>query len=228
MFPIRDTLRSRSLPGVTIGIILVTVAVFFFELTLSERRLEGLFYLFGVVPWRYTHPTMAAVSGLPPHDFRPFVTGIFLHGGWLHIITNMWMLWIFGDNVEDRMGHIRFFLFYILCGILSGFVHLLSNPSSTIPTIGASGAIAGVLGAYFLLFPFARIVTLIPVFFLPLFVEIHAVVYLLFWFLTQFYSGSLSLLAPSQGGGIAWWAHIGGFLAGMFLCRYFLKKPYRR
>lgn len=227
MFPIRDTIPSRNTPVITVGLILVNALVFAFELALPEGRLEAFFYLFGIVPWRYTHPVLAAAHGFPEHDYWPFITSMFLHGGWIHLIINMWTFWIFGDNVEDRMGPARFFLFYILCGVLSGLTHLLTNPGSTMPTIGASGAIAGVLGAYFLLFPRSRVVTLVPVFFFPLFIKVYAFVYLIFWFLAQFYSGTLSLLAPTHGGGIAWWAHIGGFVAGMALCKYFVKRPHR-
>jgi membrane associated rhomboid family serine protease len=156
-------------------------------------------------------------------DYWPFITSMFLHGGWLHIISNMWTLYIFGDNVEDRMGTMRFVMFYFLCGLAAGIVHILTNLSSTIPTVGASGAIAGVLGAYFLLFPTARVITLIPIFIFPLFVEIPAITYLIIWFISQLFSGVLSLGLPDDVGGIAWWAHVGGFVAGMMLHWVFVK-----
>ena len=136
------------------------------------------------------------------------------------------MLWLFGDNVEDRMGHGRFLVFYLLCGFAAGFTHFLSNPGSIVPTIGASGAIAGVMGAYFRLFPRARIVTFVPVFFVPFMVDIPAVIYIGYWFLTQVFSGVLSLGREGSFGGIAWWAHIGGFLAGILLQRYFIVRNY--
>jgi hypothetical protein len=148
---------------------------------------------------------------------------MFLHGGFLHILGNMWFLHIFGDNVEDRMGPIRFLLFYLLCGWASGFAHLWANWTSTVPTIGASGAIAGVMGAYLILFPGARIITLIPIFFIPYFIEIPAVVFLGIWFLFQFFYASLS--GPEGGGGIAWWAHIGGFVFGMIAVKLFSHLP---
>jgi membrane associated rhomboid family serine protease len=153
---------------------------------------------------------------------------MFLHSGWLHIIGNMWTLWIFGDNVEDRMGPIRFLFFYLLCGIAAGIVHSLTNPDSMMPAVGASGAIAGVLGAYFFLFPYARIVVLIPVFIFPFFFEMPAVLYLGFWILTQVFSGTLALATPEQVGGVAWWAHVGGFIAGIILHFFFVKRGYRR
>jgi membrane associated rhomboid family serine protease len=148
---------------------------------------------------------------------------MFLHGGFLHILGNMWFLHIFGDNVEDRLGPIRFLLFYLLCGWASGFAHLWANWTSTVPTIGASGAIAGVMGAYLILFPGARIITLIPIFFIPYFIEIRAIVFLGIWFLFQFFYASLS--GPEVGGGIAWWAHIGGFVFGMIAVKLFSHLP---
>lgn len=142
---------------------------------------------------------------------------MFLHGGWMHLIGNMWMLWIFGDNVEDRLGHGRYLLFYVLCGLAASWTHILLHPNSTVPAIGASGAISGVMGAYLLLFPRARVITLFPLFFIPYFLELPAIVYLGAWFLMQLFSGAFSILAPGEGGGIAWWAHVGGFLAGALL-----------
>lgn len=144
----------------------------------------------------------------------------------MHVISNMWMLWIFGDNVEDRMGHLRFLVFYLLCGVAAGIVHFATNLNSTLPTVGASGAVAGVMGAYFLLYPRARIITMIPVFFYPLFIEIPAVFFLGLWFYSQLFSGLASLSGPMQVGGIAWWAHVGGFLTGAAL-RFVFVKRYR-
>jgi membrane associated rhomboid family serine protease len=210
--------------------ILVNCIVFLCELLMPEYTLERFFYLFGVVPARYTHPLWAAWVGFPVDDYWPFLTSMFLHSGWLHIIGNMWTLWIFGDNVEDRMGPIRFLFFYLLCGIAAGIVHSFTNPDSTVPAVGASGAIAGVLGAYFFLFPFARIVVLIPVFIFPFFFEMPAVIYLGFWILTQVFSGTLALATPQQVGGVAWWAHVGGFTTGIILHFFFVKRgdAYRR
>ena len=156
MFPIQDSVPSRSVPVVTRALILINAIVFFFELSLPQASVEQLFYLFGIVPARFTHPDWAAYVGFPVDSYWPFLTHQFLHGGWLHIIFNMWTLWIFGDNVEDRMGPLRFGIFYLTCGILAGVTQLLTNSDSTVPSVGASGAIAGVLGAYLLLFPTDR------------------------------------------------------------------------
>ena len=149
MFPIKDSVPSRSTPVATRALILVNVIVFFFELGLPHQSVEQLFYLFGLVPARFTHPDWALAVGFPVDNFWPILTHQFLHGGWLHIVANMWTLWIFGDNVEDRMGPVRFTIFYLLCGTAAGLAHLYVNPDSTVPSVGASGAIAGVLGAYF-------------------------------------------------------------------------------
>jgi rhomboid family protein len=222
MIPIRDTIPRRQVPVVTWSLIAVNVLVFLFELSLDPAELEALFYLFGIVPARYTHPAWAQAIGFPVDSYWPFVTSMFLHGGWAHIIGNMWSLWIFGDNVEDRMGRARFLAFYLLTGLVAGVVHLLTNPESIIPTVGASGAIAGVLGAYFGLFPHSRIVAVFPIFFFPFFFEVPAVTYLLFWFLSQIIGGTLAGLGPDDVGGVAFWAHVGGFAAGLVLHRLFL------
>ncbi len=152
-----------------------------------------------------------------------YLTANFLHGGWLHIIGNMWALWIFGDNVEDRMGHVRFAVFYLLCGIAAGMVHLFTNPHSTIPTVGASGAIAGVMGAYFILFPRSRVIVLVPILIFPFFFEVPAVFYIGFWAFMQVFSGTLSLADARAVGGVAWWAHVGGFITGMVLRFFFIR-----
>jgi membrane associated rhomboid family serine protease len=146
----------------------------------------------------------------------------------LHIIGNVWALWIFGDNVEDRMGSLRFAIFYLACGLAAAVTHLMTQPESTVPTVGASGAIAGVLGAYLLLFPTARLVVLFPVLFLPFFFELPAVLYLGAWFLIQLFSGTMALASPTQVGGIAFWAHVGGFTAGLLLCPLFVRRPRAR
>jgi membrane associated rhomboid family serine protease len=229
--PIRDTIPSRYAPVVTWWLIAINVLVFYFELTLGPDQLERLAFLFGIVPARYTHPEWTRSLGLSPHDYWPFLTSMFLHGSWAHLISNMWTLWIFGDNVEDRMGPVRFLAFYLLTGLAAGMTHLLTNPDSMIPTVGASGAIAGVLGAYFFLFPRARIIAMFPIFFWPYFFEVPAVTYLFVWFMSQVFSGTLAGLMPSDVGGVAWWAHVGGFAAGVLIHRAFLspkRSPQRR
>jgi membrane associated rhomboid family serine protease len=222
MIPIRDTIPSRSPPVVTWSLIGINLVVFLFEVTLDQNQLERLFYLYGVVPARYSHPEWARWVGFPIDSYWPFLTSMFLHGGWAHVIGNMWTLWIFGDNVEDRMGSARFLLFYVLTGLAAGITHWFANPDLTVPTVGASGAVAGVLGAYFILFPFARIIALLPVFFWPFFFEVPAIIYLLFWFFSQVISGTVADLGPRQMGGVAWWAHAGGFISGVLFLRLFL------
>src|SRR5438132_9114262 len=165
MFPIKDSVPSYSVPVVTRALILISFLVFFFELMVPQQSIEQMFYLFGVVPARFTHPDWAAYVGFPVDNYWPILTHQFLHGGWFHIIANMWTLWIFGDNVEDRMGPVRFAIFYLLCGSIAAITHMLVNPDSTVPSVGASGAIAGVLAAYLILFPTARLVVLFAIFF---------------------------------------------------------------
>lgn len=223
MIPIRDTIPHRNPPLMTWLIILVNGLAFFYELSLPSHSLKTLFMAFGMVPARCFHPELLSSASLPLQEYWPFFTAMFLHGGWLHIIGNMWFLYLFGDNVEDRMGHLRFLTFYLIGGLLAGVVHCWTNSYSTLPTIGASGAIAAVMGAYFVMYPRARIITLIPVFFYPLFVEIPAVIYLLFWFLAQVFSGGLVLASGESFGGIAWWAHAGGFLTGIILQFFFVR-----
>ncbi len=228
MFPIQDSVPSRSVPVVTRALILINVVVFFFELSLSRESIIQLFYLFGVVPARFTDPEWAASIGFPIGSYWSLLTHQFLHGGWLHIVANMWTLWIFGDNVEDRMGPLRFIIFYLVCGVLAALTQVLVTPDATIPSVGASGAIAGVLGAYLLFFPTARLIVLIPILFFPFFFELPAVIFLVLWFFIQLFSGTAMLASPQQVGGIAFWAHIGGFIAGMLLCRFFVRRPVRR
>src|SRR6202045_1264825 len=164
-----DSVPSRSVPVVTRALILINAVVFFFELALPQGAVEQIFYLFGIVPARFTHPEWAASVGFPVDDYWPLLTHQFLHGGWLHIIGNMWTLWIFGDNVEDRMGPLRFLFFYLTCGLVAAVTEMITQPESAGATGGASGATAGVLGADLLLFPTARLVGMFPVFFVPFF-----------------------------------------------------------
>lgn len=223
MIPIRDTIPRQHFPFAVFTLIAVNVVVFIRELAMPPDMTEQFMYLFGLVPARFTHAAWAAETGFP-HTYWPFLSTMFLHGGWLHIIGNMWVLWVFGDNVEDRMGPVRFVIFYILCGISAGVVHVLTNAGSTVPAVGASGAIAGVMAAYFVLYPRARIVAMFPIFFYPLFFTVPAFIYLGFWFLTQFFSGTLAIATHHEVGGIAWWAHIGGFASGILLFSFFLRR----
>jgi membrane associated rhomboid family serine protease len=223
MIPIQDTVHSRNPPLAVYALIALNLLVFALELSLPHEGLDRLFYLLGIVPARYSHPEWAVRVGFPVDDYWPFLTSMFLHGGWAHIIGNMWTLWIFGDNVEDRMGPFRFTLFYLLCGLVAAVVHYATNRDSDVPTVGASGAIAGVLGAYFVLYPRSQIVVMVPIFFYPVFFEVPAVMYLLFWALSQLFSGALALAGPVEVGGVAWWAHVGGFAAGLLLHPLFVR-----
>jgi membrane associated rhomboid family serine protease len=228
MFLLRDSLPRLNPPVMVTALVLANAGVFLFELLLPEDGLEALFYTLGIVPARYSHPVWAEWFGFSADDYWPFVTSMFLHGGFLHIAGNMWTLWIFGDNVEDRMGAWRFLVFYLLCGVGAGVVHWLTNPDSTVPTVGASGAIAGVMGAYFSMFPRAHVVVWFPVLFYPVFLRVPAPTYLFYWLLLQVFSGTLALVGPQQVGGVAWWAHVGGFVAGVFLHPLFTIKRTRR
>ena len=226
MIPLKDNILYQGFPTVTWTLILLNGIIFLFEISIPKDFMQQLFYLFGLVPAKYSLPSWASIHGLPFDDYRSFVTNMFLHGGWLHIIGNMWFLHLFGSRVEDQMGHIRFLLFYFLSGIAANVINFMVDIHSTIPEFGASGAIAGVMGAYILMFPKARILTLIPIFFFPFFVEISAFFYIGYWFILQLFSGSLSLTHSSAQGGVAWWAHIGGFIVGIVLLPFLRKREY--
>ena len=194
--------------------ILLNSAIFIYQFTLGEAVTDFM-YAYGVIPYRFLH----LFSSNPAELVTPF-TAMFLHGGWLHVIGNMLFLYIFGDNVEDILGHGRYLAFYILCGALSFMAQIALQSNSMVPNVGASGAIAGVLGAYILLFPRARIVTLLPIVIFFTLVEIPAFVFIGIWFVIQFLSGALTLgRADALSGGVAWWVHIGGFIAGMILVK---------
>jgi membrane associated rhomboid family serine protease len=216
MLPIGDTIPGRNPPIAVWLLILANSLVFVIELAMPPPVREQFFYLFGIVPARFTHP-----------DYWPVVTSLFIHGSWLHIIVNMLALWIFGDNVEDRMGPVRFVVFYLLCGVIGGVAHWFVYPDSTIPALGASGAIAGVLGAYLFLFPHSRVIVFFPILFIPFFFELPAVTYIVFWAASQVFSGTLSLGQPDAAGGIGWWAHVGGFAAGVVLHYLFVRRGER-
>jgi membrane associated rhomboid family serine protease len=200
---------------VTLALIGTNVAAFAYELSLGSA-LEGFLQEYGVVPARLAGQWSAGVRGWG--ELTPVLTAMFLHGGWLHLVLNLWFLWIFGDNVEDRIGHSRYLVLYLAAGTAATLAHVIANPSSTLPTVGASGAIAGVLGAYFLAYPRARVTTLIPIFVFIHVAVLPAWVVLGMWFALQFLSGALSLATTqASAGGVAWWAHIGGFAAGLVL-----------
>jgi membrane associated rhomboid family serine protease len=211
MIPLRDVIPSRSIPYITVTIIVLNALAWIYELALPAQVLPVFLQLYGVVPADFSTPTL--------------VSSMFLHGGWSHVIGNMWYLWIFGDNVEDRMGHGRFVVFYLICGIAAALGHVAMDPNSTLPTIGASGAIAGVMGAYFVLYPHSRVLTLVPLIIYFEIVELPAVLLLGFWFVMQLFSaGAIAVTANTEGGGIAFMAHIAGFIAGLLGVFVFRKR----
>jgi membrane associated rhomboid family serine protease len=202
VIPLRDIIPSRTRPLVTIGLIVVNVIVFLYELSLGQG-VDAFTLYYGLVPAAFSWVTV--------------FTSMFLHGSFLHVAGNMLYLWIFGDNVEDRMGHGRFLVFYLLCGVAAALAQTITMPDSTVPMVGASGAIAGVMGAYFVLYPRSRIVTLVPLFFFFQVIEVPAILFLGIWFLMQFVSGIGSIVSTigRGGGGVAFWAHVAGFVAGI-------------
>ena len=215
MIPLKDRNPTQLIPFVNIAIIAVNVAVFAYEFSLGVR-LGGFIQRFAVIPSEIMGVLLHPEFSLSP--LEGLLTSMFLHAGWLHLGGNMLYLWVFGDNIEDKLGHMRYLFFYLICGLISSGLYIYVDPHSTIPTIGASGAISGVLGAYTLLFPKARVLTVIPIFIFLQFIELPALVVLGFWFILQFFSGLASLgYQAAEAGGVAWWAHIGGFVAGLLL-----------
>jgi membrane associated rhomboid family serine protease len=244
VIPLRDDTPRFTTPYVTWGLIGVNVLAFLFQVAVGPHGMRALVYYYGVVPMRAFHPDVylqamfqfqqyGGPSGIPlPPAFLPFLTSMFLHGGWLHVGGNMLYLWIFGDNVEDVLGHVRFLLFYLVCGVGSALAQCwvtlaFGRPvEALIPVVGASGAVAGVLGAYIYLFPRSRVLTLVPIFVFIQFMELPAQFVLGLWFLMQFFNGFLALGASrAPGGGVAFWAHVGGFALGLALARVLPKRP---
>lgn len=222
MIPVRDTIPCEHTPVITWTLIGINVAAFVFLKLLQEPVAVQILHLYGLVPARYFHPQWAAALGYPPQDYLPFLSCMFLHAGWSHLLFNVWLIWIFGDNVEDVMGKWRFLIFYLLCGLVGSLIHVAYNPDSQMPTVGASGAIAGVLGAYFFLYPYAKIVIWIPILFLPIFIQVPAIAFLGAWVIFQLYEASTAIVAGKAYMDVAWWGHLGGFLAGAAVHRYFL------
>jgi membrane associated rhomboid family serine protease len=212
MFPLRDSIPSSRLPVVNVVLIGASAAVFLYQLTLGPA-VEAFFRAWAFVPARFFHPDLFEVGVL--FNLGTVVTSMFMHGGWFHLIGNMWFLWVFGDNVEDCLGHAGYLVFYLVSGAAATFGQAIVAPTSTVPMVGASGAIAGVLGAYLLWFPWSRVKTLIFLGIFFTFAELPAPLFLVLWFVVQFFSGTLSLATASAGGGgVAWFAHVGGFVAG--------------
>jgi hypothetical protein len=219
MIPLRDANPSYATPVVNLAIMTACTLMFLYELSLGAR-LTHFIAQYGLVPVRWARLEAAGRLSFP-QGWAPFLSSLFLHAGWMHLIGNMWVLHIFGDNVESYLGHARYALFYLACGVAAGLAQVLAGHASHLPVVGASGAIAGVMGAYLVLFPGARILTLIPLFFIFPLLEIPAFVFLILWFLLQFLSGANSLLQRGDAGGVAWWAHAGGFVCGILLLPLF-------
>jgi membrane associated rhomboid family serine protease len=217
MFPLYDTVRSRRFPIINWMLVLLNGLAFYYELTLGEAELHRLILDWGLIP--------AQLALDSADSWLRILSSMFLHGGWFHIISNMWILIIFGDNVEDRMGGMRYLLFYLLSGTAAALLQAFLYPGSAIPMIGASGAIAGVLGAYLVLYPRARIASIVPIFFIFTVIELPALIFLGFWFVSQLFQGWLALGGADMGG-VAWWAHIGGFIFGLVMVRLFARRRY--
>jgi len=220
MIPLKDDTPTYSYPYVTIAIIVINVLVFLFQISLGYKGMTRFIYTTAAIPYEITHLVDIGPRALVAPPFT-LLTAMFVHGGLFHLGGNMLFLWIFGDNIEDSVGHIKFIVFYLLTGLVASLTHVLASPGSTMPMVGASGAIAGILGAYFVLFPRANVKTLLFLFVFVTVVQVPAVFFLGLWFLFQ-------LMSSGTGGGIAWYAHIGGFLAGAFLIRFFLGPRMRR
>jgi membrane associated rhomboid family serine protease len=218
MFPIKSTIALRYPPVVTWVLIAVNSLVFLVEVNLDPTGLERFVGRYALIPARYFAPeALGGGAPLSPSDYLPFFSNMFLHGGWLHLILNMWTLWLFGPAIEDRLGRARYLALYLVCGVLASITHAFFNPTSDVPALGASGAIAGVLGCYMRLFPLARVIVVIPILFLPFFFTLPAMVFAGLWFLLQLLQGTAALFEPSAGGAVAWWAHVGGFVGGLIL-----------
>lgn len=237
MIPVGDSLRSRTTPYVNWALIILNIAVFIYELTLHgqpvPRQLAVLGFRneldvwttqWGVVPCRITDacpthpPVLDSGAGW---EWVTLITSQFIHGGWLHLLGNMLFLWVFGDNIEDACGHLRYLVFYLLCGTIAGLAQVASDPTGVVPAVGASGAIAGVLGAYLVTYPRASVSVVIPIIFIPWLTQVPAVVMMLLWFVVQIIGLGSVTDAMGGEGGVAYWAHIGGFVAGMLLIWFF-------
>jgi membrane associated rhomboid family serine protease len=217
MIPYRTTAPCHASPVVTMMLIVINIGVFFLQKGLQPQDSVAFIYTHALVPAVYGNPEMARQAGLDPTNLLPFITNTFMHGGYLHLIVNMWTLWLFGLPVEDRLGPWRFLLFYLACGTAGSIGHLAFNLDSAVPALGASGAIAGILGGFAWLCPRAKVAVMQPIFFFPLIFRLPALVFTAIWFLFQLLPGVAALSAAAIGGGIAWWAHIGGFVAGLLI-----------
>ncbi|KAF3977650.1 MAG: rhomboid family intramembrane serine protease [Methylococcales symbiont of Iophon sp. n. MRB-2018] len=227
MIPIRDNVPCKSRPYVSWSIMAICISVFLLMKMMPDEIQRQLTYIYGMVPIRYSNPQWSASFGLDPDYHLSFFTSMFLHGGWLHILSNMWFMWIFAKSIEDRMGHAKFLVFYLSSGLIASYVQWHFSPELVIPVVGASGAIAAVLGAYLVLYPFARVVIWFPLFFLPIFFQLPAIAFLGFWAIIQFQNATSSILFDGVIVDVAWWEHLGGFIAGAILHTLFVndEKP---
>lgn len=225
MIPFATTAPCHRSPVVAMSLIVLNIAVFFYQEGLGERAEYAFVTTFALIPAVYGHPAAAREAGLDPTNLLPLISNTFLHGGYLHLIVNMWTLWLFGLPVEDRLGPSRFAALYLGCGAAGSLAHLAFNLSSQVPALGASGAIAGVLGAFVWIYPKAKVAAVVPIIIIPWIFHLPAILYAGIWFLIQIVEGWGSLGADPMSGGIAWWAHIGGFAAGLALAIAFHARP---
>jgi membrane associated rhomboid family serine protease len=223
MFPLKSTVPTRHEPFVTWVLIAINCIVFLVQAGMDDGQLSAFVDRFALIPARYFDS--ARFDPFSPATHLPLLTNAFLHGGWMHLILNMWTLWLFGPAIEDRLGPFMYLLFYLVCAVLASLTYAFLDPNSTIPALGASGAIAGVLGSYTIMFPWSHVIVLVPVLFLPLFFTLPAFVFTGLWFVAQLLSGTAQLFVGHDSGGIAWWAHVGGFIAGMLLSPIMRRSP---
>lgn len=227
MIPLRDNVPGQNTPWITWLLIAVNLLLFGYQSSLPQQEIISFFNQYGFIPLDLNQGISQGFGLHLLYVSPTLLSSLFVHGSWLHVISNMWSLWLFGDNVEDSVGHFRFLLFYLAGGVTASMAHYFFNSVSSLPTVGASGAIAAVMGAYLLMFPLARIHTLVPLFFIPFFFEVPALVFIGFWFVTQVFSGVSSIIVPFSDGGIAWWAHVGGFIFGLLVIPLIRKKRWQ-
>ena len=211
MFPFTDTAPRAAHPAVVLTLIAINALVFLWTWSLPPGMLNHVLIQYALIPVRYASPDLARYIGLNPHDYFPLITDAFLHGGWLHIIFNMWFLWIFGPAMEARFGRFWFVILYLGGALSANVVQVITHPLSTEPVLGASGAIAAVIAAYAVIYPTERVITIVPIIFIPLFIPVPAILFAAIWFGLQVLEGSTELARPAMAAGVAWWAHIGGF-----------------
>lgn len=229
MFPFRTTVSANASPVVTMSLIVVNIGVYFLQLGLTPLAAREFIMSYALIPAVYGHPAVARAYGLDPTNFLPVISNTFMHGDALHLIVNMWTLWLFGLPVEDRLGPWRFLLFYLVCGVAGSVAHLAFNLDSAVPVLGASGAIAGLLGGFALMHPRAKVAVIQPIFFVfPLVFHLPALIFTGIWFAFQILGGWTTFGGNAAGGGIAWWAHIGGFVAGLAIALWLTRRPRHR